>query len=114
MKDKPIVVIITLTAGLVACICCILKEAGLLATLIAVFASLLIFLVIGMIVNSIIAKQRHIAEEREKDLTIRSHEAVCRLAGIDPKKNIYKPVFDHSKRIDYYTDTYGVKYKGSH
>lgn len=67
MKDKPIVVIITLTAGLVACICCILKEAGLLATLIAVFASLLIFLVIGMIVNSIIAKQRHIAEEREKD-----------------------------------------------
>jgi len=53
-------------------------------------------------------------EEREKDLTIRSHDEVCRLAGIDPKKNIYPAVFNHSKRIDYYTDTYGKKYKGSH
>ncbi|MBR2821156.1 MAG: 1-acyl-sn-glycerol-3-phosphate acyltransferase [Clostridiales bacterium] len=52
-------------------------------------------------------------KEREKDLTIRSHNAVCRLAGIDPEQNIYGPVFDDSKRIDYYTDTYGVGYKGS-
>ena len=53
------------------------------------------------------------SKEREKDLTIRSHNAVCRLAGIDPEQNIYDPVFDDSKRIDYYTDTYGVGYKGS-
>ena len=51
---------------------------------------------------------------RERDLTIRSHEAVCRLAHINPKFNIYKPVFNNSKRIDYYTDVYGLKYKGSH
>lgn len=53
-------------------------------------------------------------KERETDLTRRAHAAVCRLSGIEPDKNIYPPVFDNSKRIDYYTDTYGVGYKGSH
>lgn len=52
-------------------------------------------------------------KDREKDLTIRAHKAVCVLAGIDPDKNIYEPVFNDSRRIDYYTDTYGVGYKGS-
>ena len=61
--------------------------------------------------------------EQELDLTRRCHAAVCRLAGIypnenlnewiDPNENIYEPVFNDSKRIDYYTDTYGVGYKGS-
>ncbi|MDO4876797.1 MAG: lysophospholipid acyltransferase family protein [Oscillospiraceae bacterium] len=54
------------------------------------------------------------AKEREKDLLIRSHEAVCRLVGIDPEENLYPAVFDNSKRIDYYTTTYGVGYRGSH
>ncbi len=40
--------------------------------------------------------------EREKDLIIRCHREVCRLAGIDPDENIYPPVFDNTKRIDYY------------
>lgn len=40
--------------------------------------------------------------ERRRDLTVRSHEAVCRLAGIDPAENIYPPVYDDSKRVDYY------------
>jgi hypothetical protein len=52
-------------------------------------------------------------KEREKDLTVRANSAVCSLVGIDPDKNIYEPVFNASKRIDYYTDTYGVGYKGS-
>ena len=52
-------------------------------------------------------------KDREKDLTIRVHRAVCALAGIDPDENIYEPVFNDSKRIDYYTDTYGVGYRGS-
>ncbi len=51
--------------------------------------------------------------EQRTELTKRCHEAVCRLAGIDPKENIYPPLFDDSKRIDYYTSTYGVGYKGS-
>ena len=54
------------------------------------------------------------AKEREKDLLIRSHEAVCRLVGTDPEENLYPAVFDNSKRVDYYTTTYGVGYKGSH
>lgn len=53
-------------------------------------------------------------KEREKDLTERCHDAVCRLAGIDPKDNLYQAIFDNSKRIDYYTDIYGVGYTGSH
>jgi len=52
-------------------------------------------------------------KDREKDLTIRANKAVCELVGIDPDKNIYEPVFNDSKRVDYYTDTYGVGYKGS-
>ena len=43
--------------------------------------------------------------EREKDLTVRNHDAVCRL---------YPAEFKDSKRVDYYTSTYGAGYKGSH
>lgn len=53
-------------------------------------------------------------KEREDDLTIRCHEAVCKLCGIDPKENLYPPLFSDSKRVDYYTTSYGVGYKGSH
>lgn len=51
-----------------------------------------------------------------KDLTLKARDEVCRLAGIDPKENIYQPLYtkETGKRIDYYTDTYGVGYKGSH
>ena len=45
--------------------------------------------------------------EREHDLTVRMHEAVCDLAGYMPMQNMYEPVFFNSKRVDYYTDTYG-------
>ena len=41
-------------------------------------------------------------KEREHDLLVRSHDAVCQLAGIDPKENIYPPVFDNTERVDYY------------
>lgn len=53
-------------------------------------------------------------KEQKAELTRRAHEAVCRLAGIDPKENVYLPLFENSKRVDYYTDTYGVGYKGSY
>ena len=52
-------------------------------------------------------------KEREKDLTIRAHNAVCSLVGIDPADNIYEPDFNDSKRIDYYTTSYGAGYRGS-
>lgn len=54
-------------------------------------------------------------EDAIKDLTIRAHEAVCKLAGFEKDENIYEPLYykDKSKRIDYYTNEYGVGYKGS-
>ena len=53
------------------------------------------------------------AKDQRTDLTKRAHQAVCRLAGINPEENIYPAVFDNTERVDYYTDTYGVGYKGS-
>ncbi len=50
---------------------------------------------------------------READLTTRVHDAICRLVGIEPKDNPYPPIFDNSKRVDYYTKEYGIGYKGS-
>ena len=38
---------------------------------------------------------------RETDVVTRCHAAVCRLAGIDPAENLYPPVFDRTKRIDF-------------
>lgn len=40
--------------------------------------------------------------ERVNDLTIRANRAVCTLVGINPDENLYEPVFNDSKRIDYY------------
>ena len=51
--------------------------------------------------------------EREKDLTERCHEAVCALAQLTPEERLYEPLYNDSKRVDYYTDVYGVGYKGS-
>ena len=50
-------------------------------------------------------------KEQEIDLTTRCHKEICKLAGID--NNLYEPIFDNSKRIDYYTNKYGIGYKGS-
>ena len=52
-------------------------------------------------------------KEQREELTVRCHDAVCRLAGIDPKENLYPPIYDDSKRVDYYATEYGIGYKGS-
>ena len=39
------------------------------------------------------------------------HKEVVSLAGI--KDNYYEPIYNNSKRIDYYTDSYGIGYKKS-
>jgi len=39
--------------------------------------------------------------EQEYDLTKRAHEEVCKLANINPSDNIYGPVFNNSKKINY-------------
>lgn len=48
------------------------------------------------------------------DLTVKCHDEICTLVGINPKDNIYDALYDNSKRIDYYTSEYGIGYKGSH
>ncbi len=65
MKDKPLVIVITLIGGLAASLCCIVNRAGLLTTLISVLVALVIFMIVGLIVNNIIVKQNKIVEERE-------------------------------------------------
>ena len=50
-------------------------------------------------------------KERETDIIKRCHRAVCVLAGVDPDKNVYPPVFDNTERIDYYTTVYGKNSK---
>ena len=41
-------------------------------------------------------------KECELDLIRRAHEAVCRLSGNGTEDNLYPPIFNGSKRIDYY------------
>ena len=36
---------------------------------------------------------------QEEELTIRAHEAVCKLAGIEKADNLYPPIFNNNKRI---------------
>ena len=43
-----------------------------------------------------------------EDLTARAHAAVCSLAGIEPQDKLYPAIFNDSRRVDYYTDKYGV------
>ena len=47
--------------------------------------------------------------ERELDVTRRAHEAVCRLCGNTPDDNLYPPIYDNSKRIDYYPAPFNSK-----
>ena len=42
------------------------------------------------------------SSKQKEDLLIRCHDEVCRLAGIDPKDNIYEPIYNDSKKINYY------------
>ena len=51
--------------------------------------------------------------EAERDLTIRAHKAICKLAGINPEENLYPPIFNNDTRVDYYATEYGKGYKGS-
>ena len=40
-------------------------------------------------------------KEQELDLIKRAHEAICELAHIEKGKNIYSPIYNKSKKIDY-------------
>lgn len=42
------------------------------------------------------------SSKQKDDLIKRCHDEVCRLAGIDPAENIYEPIYNDSKKINYY------------
>ena len=67
MKDKPLVIIITLLGGAVCSICCILKRAGLLWTLLATFITLVVFMIIGMIINRFYTEVKNEVIEADKE-----------------------------------------------
>ncbi|MDD5935716.1 MAG: hypothetical protein PUC65_09180 [Clostridiales bacterium] len=72
MKKSSIPAVITLSAGAVACITCILNHYPILDTLLAVFITLLIFYIIGLVVSKYInkinkdANDAYILAERER------------------------------------------------
>lgn len=85
MKDKPIVIIITLLGGAVSSICCILKGIGLLWTLLITLITLIVFMIIGLFVNKVYSdirqeleaqkrEQERIAEERRIEREAREAE----------------------------------------
>ncbi|MCR5079022.1 MAG: 1-acyl-sn-glycerol-3-phosphate acyltransferase [Bacilli bacterium] len=41
-------------------------------------------------------------KDAQADMLLRVHDEVCRLAGIDPKENLYNPIFHSDHRVDYY------------
>ena len=40
--------------------------------------------------------------EQELDLTTRAHQEICKLANIDPSNNIYEPIYNDTKKVEYY------------
>lgn len=66
MKDRPTVIFITLLGGLVACLCCIINGSDLLFTLAAVFASLFVFMLIGLAANKVFLYLRSEVSAREE------------------------------------------------
>ena len=65
MKDKPIVIVITLLGGATAAVSCLINGASLTTTLLFVLISLVVFLIIGIVANKIYAR---IKEELESKL----------------------------------------------
>lgn len=66
MKDKPLVIFITLLGGAVSSICCILKGVGLLWTLFITLVTLIVFMIIGLIVNKLMTEVRNEVAEKER------------------------------------------------
>ena len=56
---------------------------------------------ITLTVGEPLFKDDNLSEQEQRvDLTLRTHNAVCHLADVDPKENPYEPIFNNSKRLD--------------
>ena len=86
MKDKPLVIIITLLGGAVCSICCILKRAGLLWTLLATLITLVVFLIIGIIVNRFITEVRNEVKAADEEKARLAEEERLRQAELEERR----------------------------
>lgn len=96
MKDKPIVIVITLLGGAIAAVSCLINGASLTITLVLVLVSLIAFLIIGIVANKIyarikdeleskMARERIIKEHEEFEREKRENEmAIARANGEEP------------------------------
>ena len=84
MKEKPIAIVIMLLGGAVASICCILMRIKLLYTLLIVLGTLLVFMVIGLIVNRIYSGIKAEIAEKEKEEAWRLEQE--RLAALEAEE----------------------------
>ena len=66
MKEKPLATSIMLLGGATACICCIIRRAGLLRTLTFTLISLIVFMIIGLIAQKLYFDLKKEVEEQEK------------------------------------------------
>ncbi|MCR5521519.1 MAG: hypothetical protein K6F44_06375 [Lachnospiraceae bacterium] len=97
MKDKPVVIVITLLGGAVAAVSCLINGAGLTMTLLLVLISLVAFLIIGIVANKIyarikdeleskMARERVLRESAEFEREKRENElAIARANGELPE-----------------------------
>ena len=103
MKDKPLVIVITLLGGAIAAISCLINGASLTMTLLLVLISLIAFLIIGIVVNKIyarikdeleskMARERIKRESEEFEREKRENElAIARANGEVPPSEEEKP-----------------------
>ena len=103
MKDKPIVIVITLLGGAIAAVSCIINGAGLTMTLVLVLVSLIAFLISGIVAHKIyarikdeleskMARERLIREHEEFEREKRENEmAIARANGEEPPVRAEEP-----------------------
>lgn len=75
MKDKKLAVIIMLFAGTIIAFTCLFNNIPLTTSFLYIAATLLIFYIIGLIINQIITKINKEAEARAKELKRLQKEA---------------------------------------
>ncbi len=86
MKDKPLVIVITLLGGAVCSVCCLLNGAGLLWTLLMTLLSLILFMFIGMIVNKFVGEVVSEVREADREKARKEEEERIKKLELEEKK----------------------------
>ena len=79
MKEKPLAIVITLIGGATACICCIIRKVNLLYTLLIVLICLVVFMILGLVVNRFYSSIKAEVDEKEREERTRREREERRL-----------------------------------